>query len=41
MTLAISETAESLIDNSNKKCGGQTINACALRERDNAATNKT
>jgi len=42
MTLAISENTRSLIDTSNKKTyGGQTINACTLREKDNAATNRT
>ena len=42
MTLAISENTRSLIDNSNKKtCGGQTINTYTLREKDNAATDRT
>ena len=42
MTLAIIENTRSLIDNSNKKtCGGQTINTCTLREKDNAATDRT
>ena len=42
MALAISETARSIIDNSNKKtCGGQTINTYTLREKDNAATDRT
>ena len=42
MTLAIIENTRSLIDNSNKKtCGGQTINTYTLREKDNAAINKT
>ena len=42
MTLAIIENTRSLIDNSNKKtCGGQTINTFTLREKDNAATDRT
>ena len=42
MTLAIIENTRSLIDNSNKKtCGGQTINTYTLREKDNAATDRT